>query len=547
MSPRSEQSKHSISPSPKTAESLNQTFIIRLAVAAVLLAIAVIVNMPALVRVILIILSIAAAAYDLVLESMDLVLEGKYLSDPLLILFIALVSLLFGFGAEGAALVLVYQATKLARRLAEKITHNSGLQLLKSADEETVQHVEEALKDPESLKLSMQDNMESAAKLVLRGAMIFAILYAILLPLLSGFGYRVSVHRGLMILAACIPGSVVAALPMTALIGLCYAGGRGVAFSQTGKLESLGDVNVGVFDRAGVFSAGESRVISVESAIERLDDSSFLNMAAHAAYYSTQPFARAITSYADPEYQLDVISDFEDIPGGVKLNIGPSPIILAKAETFHELGIAIPADPDEVGQVYYMTLAGRFIGKIRLSDDVNPDSEGIVTELKSMGMKRSVLLTEDDAESAQKLANSLGLTDFYGDCDTERKLKIIEDLKQGPRNLIMFLYSNGVESHSAADLDLRISRKSKYADAVVQSGDQKNIPFAVLISRRMKDVAEKNALCVMVVKALMIFLSILGYSQIWFVLFMDSAAVLLTILNAIRVTQDSTLDRIVKK
>lgn len=546
MSPRSEQSKHSIKSKPTTG-SVDQIFVIRLAVAAVLLAIAVIVSMPTMARIVLIILSLAAAAYDLVLESMDAVLDGKYFSDPLLILAIALIALLFGFGAEGAGLVLVYQATKLCRRLAEKITRDSGRSLLKRASEETVQQMEETLADSSALKLSVQDDMTRASTLVLRGAMVFAILYAILLPLLSGFGYRVSVHRGLMILAACIPGSVVAALPMTGLIGLCHAAGRGVAFSKAEQLEKLGDVNVAIFDKDGVFSAGEPQVLGVQSAIDRLDDSAFLNMAAHASYYSEQPFAKAIKSYADPEYQLDVISDFEDIPGGVKLMIGPSPIILAKAESFRELGIVIPEDPSDKGQVYYMTLAGRYIGKILLSDEVDPNSDGIVGDLKSMGVKRTILLSEGTTEEAQRLGNLIGVTETYSECDTERKLKLIDDLKQGPRNQVLFLYANGVETHTAADLDLRISHKSKYADAVIQPGSQENLPFTVLISRRMKDVAVKNAVFVMVMKAIMIFLSILGYSQIWFVLFIDSAAMLATILNAIRVTQDSVLNRILKR
>ena len=40
----------------------------------------------------------------------------------------------------------------------------------------------------------------------------------------------------------------------------------------------------------------------------------------------------------------------------------------------------------------------------------------------------------------------------------------------------------------------------------------------------------------------MIFLSMLGLSSIWFVLFMDTAAVLATLLNAIRVTKDPLID-----
>lgn len=547
MSPRNERAKHSAKKPVRESGAIDQILIIRLVVAAVILAVALIVKMPTIVRVILYILSIAISAYDLVLRAMDEILEGRYISDPLLIVVTAILAVLIGFGAEGAALVLVYQFSLLLFRLAEKLTRKSAFELLGDMDEESKQRMKDTLADRSSLKLNLAGEMQKASVMLLRAVMVFALLYAILLPLLSGFTYRVSIHRGLMILMACLPGSVVAAMPLTALVSLCHSARNGVLFNNAAGMEKAASVNLAVCDKAGVFSAGEPEVLAVQSGIESLEDDAFLNMAAHAVYYSEQPFAKAITAKANVDYRLDVISDFEDLPGGVKLNIGPSPIVLAKAETFERLGIVIPTDPDDRGQIYYMTLAGRYIGKIMLSEEIASGAGNLVEDLKESGVNRIVLVTEDGPTDSRRIAEELGVDDVYGECDTERKLKLLDDLSQGPRNRIMYVYANGIETHSQADLDVRVSRKSKYADVLVLPEKKNALPAAISICKRMLDVASKNGLFVVIVKALLIFLSILGYSKIWFVLFIDAAAQLATMLNAIRVTKESTLDKILRK
>ena len=162
--------------------------------------------------------------------------------------------------------------------------------------------------------------------------------------------------------------------------------------------------------------------------------------------------------------------------------------------------------------------------------------------VRDLGVREAVLLTEDGAGESQKFADKLGFDEVYGECDIERKLQHIEDLNQGTRNHVMFLYSNGLEMHSAADVDVRFSQKTKFADVAIPPEKASALPFAVQLSRRMCQVAKENAIFVFAVKALMIFLSMLGLSSIWFVLFMDSAAVLATLLNAIRVTKDPLID-----
>ena len=96
-------------------------------------------------------------------------------------------------------------------------------------------------------------------------------------------------------------------------------------------------------------------------------------------------------------------------------------------------------------------------------------------------------------------------------------------------------------------MDIRVSKKAKYADAVIQPDEIQALPFGVRICRRMMEVARGNAIFAVVVKAILILLSMIGYCNIWFAFFIDLAATLATMLNAIRVTKDSLVGKIVSK
>ncbi len=539
MSLRSERARFAEKNVEKPAGSPDWILIGRLALAAVLLIAAIFIDNK-IVKLVLYVLSAVSSGYDLGLKAFDSVLDKDYFATPILLLFVTFVSLLIGFGAEGAAMLLLYQLGLILIAYVEKRTKASAMGILEGMDEDLKARAAELYSQDEALQMEMEPAAKRSADFVLKIGLIIALLAVFLLPLLGDYSYRVSIHRGLMIALTAIPASVVAAMPYTALVGLCFGARQGVIFRHAKAMEKTAEANVAVFDKAGIFSSGEPELRSFQSEI--LDERTFMSFVAHAVYYSEQPFAKAIPTLGEQEYKLNVISDFVDVPGcGVELKIGGSPVVLATRAYLSARGVQIP-ESEEAGETYYLTVAGRYVGSLNISSPASGDSEELVEGIRQIGFREVILLTEDGAEESRKLAEVLGMDQVYGECDTERKLRHIEELSQSDRNNVMFLYANGVETHSAADVDVRLNRRAKYADAAVPEENASALPFGIQISRRMTQVAKENAIFVFVVKALMIFLGLIGFNSIWFVMFMDIAAVLATILNAIRVTKDPLID-----
>lgn len=527
----------------KEAGKLDNVLVIRMIVAAIIFALAVILQLPAVLRYILLGLSLIIAGYDLAISAINSVEARDYFAASLIVLLAAIVSFVIGFPAEGAAMVLVYQLGLIVVAYVEDHSRKAALELLQDLDDESVTRVHERLKEKETRTLKFAETAGKSASLVLKGTMVLALVYAILLLFLGDYSVRTAIHRALMILILCTPFSVLTAMPLTGIYGLCFSAKQGVEFNQASTMEDTAAASTVVFDKAGIFSQDRPRVLSVQSNV--LDNRTFMNFAAHAVYYSEQPFAQAISSSYTSEYKLEVISDFKEIPGnGVELQIGGNPVILATSAVFEQRGLRIPQNLPEDAQSYYMTIAGRYVGRILISDVVNADAQDLAENMMSAGIRHCVLLTEEGNEESQRVGELLGFEDIYSECDTEKKLKVLSELSGSAQNSTVYVYANGFEAHSDAAVDIRVSKRSKFADALVVPEQISNLPYAFQICRRMCEIARTNAVFAFVVKAILLFLSMTGYCNLWFVVFAEMAATVATQLHASQISRPSIFSKL---
>ena len=520
---------------------LNSVIVIRLIVASLIFAVSLIVKMPSLVRILLLALSVVVSGYDVALDAVNSVESGDYFATPIVIVFVAVISFFIGFGLEGAALMMFYQIGQILIAYAKERTVRSAKELLCYSDDETVEKVTGIIEEENAGKMTMESAVGSAASFILKIALGIAVLYAVLIPIFTNLSFAVSIHRALTIIVIATPLSVVVAMPLTGIIGICYSAQFGVIFNRAAAMEKAAEVDTAVFDKPGVFADDHPKLVSVQS--DLLDKSTFMNFAAHAVYYSEQPFAKAISDAFTLDYKLDLISDFQDIPGcGVELKINGAHVTLANRELFASRGEAVPYEnAKENYQMYYMMVSEKYVGKIALTNEFYGEAEQLAPDLKAIGFDKCILLTEDGKEESELAATELEFDEFYGECDTERKLRLINDLKASRDTQMMYVYANGFDGHSAADLDVRVNRKGKFADILVIPEYIANLPLALQLCSRVREVATENAIFAFIVKAILIFLSLTGYCNIWFAIFIDMVAALATILNSIRVTSPSLI------
>ena len=169
--------------------------------------------MPDFVSTILLVVAAALAGYDIIMKAVEAVESGNYFDMPVIVVLTAVLAFFIGFGIEGTALVLLYQIGMLLLNYAKDHTRKAALDLLRDQDDGIAAHMREIVMDEEKTAMSIQQVMSSSAGMVLKLAMLLAVIYAIAMPIITSMSFSVSIHRALIILLVATPFSVVTAIP----------------------------------------------------------------------------------------------------------------------------------------------------------------------------------------------------------------------------------------------------------------------------------------------------------------------------------------------
>lgn len=531
----------------KTKEMPKSLLVVRLVIASVIFAVSSAVSMPNAIKIILLALAALVAAYDVILEVINCVESGDYFAAPVVILFVAVIAFVIGYAVDATAMLILYKVGQILIDYVRDRTLVSAEELLRYRSQDEVARTVDMAGKPGAGDLDCGEKIASSAAFVLKILIGVAVLFAILAPLLTHLTAREAIRRALSIIVIATPASVIFATPLVGLVGIFSASRFGALFGKARSIEKLSGVKTVIVDKAGVLAEECPKLLSVQSDV--LDTNTFLTFAAHAVYYSEQPIATALSNATDGEYKLEVISNFKELPGyGVEVDIGNAQVTFATKDLFISRGEAVPYEnesPDALN--YYMMIAGRYVGRISVSNSALESAEQIVPDFKNAGVSKCILISEDGKEEIAAFARKFGFDDAYGELDIEKKLALIENICANNAGDSVYVYSSGIESHSKADIDIRVSKAGKYADALVNPSSVAVLPAVFPIAERLRTIVAENSIFAIVVKAILVFLSINGWCNIWFAMFVDCAATLFTELNAIRVPSEPLLKGLLKR
>ena len=515
--------------------------IIRVSVAVLIFLLCVCFHITGFLRGLFLALSLIISGYDLAIYSVNAVQKKQYLSEPVIILFVIVISFVTGYRTDAAAAILLYQIGHILFDYVAGKTKSSAVELAKYQTKETQDLVWDILNRPGAGTMDVEYVMASSANPILRLALLVALLYVILIPIITSISFGTALHRSLMMLIISIPSSITLSIPLVGLIGIGYASQKGILIKNAAALEKFSKVKTVILEKHGVLQTETPRVLTVESNI--IDKKTFINFASHAVYYSNQPFAKAIGQYHSGELtMLDLVSDFREIDGGVELRVNGMEVILATLTGFAKKAIEQPEDNSSMGIPYYMTVSGRYVGKILISEEIGSKSVDFVEQMHKSGMKKFILFSDESKTQSEKIAEELNIDTFYSNCDNIDKQAVISEITNKSTGDVMYVYSDGIENHSDANLDCRVGTRGKYADVIILPEFIANLPEVMHIADRVKFVSTENAVFAFSIKAFLIFLAINGFTTLWFTVFIDTVAVLATMLNAIRVTGETFFD-----
>ncbi|GHE45877.1 HAD-IC family P-type ATPase [Streptomyces vinaceus] len=122
---------------------------------------------------------------------------------------------------------------------------------------------------------------------------------------------------------------------------------------------------------------------------------------------------------------------------GMRAELDGTRLLVGSPTLLRRHGIAITEDAQSWtdhlrrGGVTVICLAqdAEFIGLLGVSDAVRAGADIVVRQLRDLGVSRLVLLTGDAPESAQVVADALGITEVHARALPEAKLQLVRDLQ----------------------------------------------------------------------------------------------------------------------
>ena len=312
------------------------------------------------------------------------------------------------------------------------------------------------------------------------------------LAVIAGAGWlywgHVPVSEAFRIFVAVLVVACPCALGLATPISIMVATGRGAQLGVLVKngtaLELAGRLDVLVFDKTGTLTEGKPRLLEAESFDPLFDEERILSLAASLEGVSEHPLALAVTSAAEERsLRLYPVSDFASVSGlgvsgKVDLENESVPLLLGNKRLMEERHVSFGAIKDLDARLatladsgatpLLLAVEGRLVGMLAVADTIRPETEGVVRELRHLGL-RVIMLSGDNRRTAEAIAKSAGIDEVIADVLPDGKEKVISELQAA--GLRVGMIGDGINDAPAlarADVGMAMGNG---IDVAVEAGD----------------------------------------------------------------------------
>lgn len=312
------------------------------------------------------------------------------------------------------------------------------------------------------------------------------------LAVIAGAGWlywgHVPVSEAFRIFVAVLVVACPCALGLATPISIMVATGRGAQLGVLVKngtaLELAGRLDVLVFDKTGTLTEGKPRLLEAESFDPLFDEERILSLAASLEGVSEHPLALAVTSAAEERsLRLYPVSDFASVSGlgvsgKVDLENESVPLLLGNKRLMEERHVSFGAIKDLDARLatladsgatpLLLAVEGRLVGMLAVADTIRPETEGVVRELRHLGL-RVIMLSGDNRRTAEAIARTAGIDEVIADVLPDGKEKVISELQAA--GLRVGMIGDGINDAPAlarADVGMAMGNG---IDVAVEAGD----------------------------------------------------------------------------
>ena len=420
------------------------------------------------------------------------------------------------------------------------------VQTTKTFGESTVSKIINLVENANENKSKSESFISRFAHVYTPIVVFLAVALAFVPPLFSAAGYAESfplwLNRALIFLVVSCPCALVISVPLTFFGGIGGASRNGILIKGSNYMDALANLSTVVFDKTGTLTHGQFEVEAIHP--ENYDAQELLHMAAHVEHFTTHPIGAALRD-AFPNEATDgcTITEVEEIAGqGIRAKVGNHTVCVGNTKMMDSIG-AKWHNCHKVGTIIHIAIDGIYAGHIIINDKIKEDSKEAISQLKALGVGKTVMLTGDRKEVGENVAQQLHIDEYHTELLPTDKVSHMERLiNEKPAGSTLAFVGDGINDAPVLKrADVGIAMGAFGSDAAIEAADvvlmddkPSKVATAISIARRTISIAHQNVWFAIGVKVAILLLATVGLGTMWMAVFADVGVTVLAVLNAMR-------------
>jgi Cd2+/Zn2+-exporting ATPase len=414
------------------------------------------------------------------------------------------------------------------------------IKITKSYEDSSLAKILHLVEEAQETKTPTELFINKFAKYYTPIIMVISLFVMVFPPLFLNSSWGEWFYQGLAVLIVGCPCALVLSSPIAIVSGITKNARNGILIKGGVFLEQLGKVTTIAFDKTGTLTKGEPYV---EDLVEY--DPAFLQIAASIEKSSSHPIAKAVMRKAEgvllqePE-EISTVSGSGIIAklNGVTYYLGNEAHvqhidltgkILNDLISFKEVGMTLVILASETD----------ILGIMAISDQVREESPSVISQLHSVGVNKTIMLTGDHEMTAKKVAKSVGLSSYFASLLPEEKVIKIKELATNEKVAMVGDGINDAPALATANLGIAMGKGTdsaiETADIVLMQDHLGKLPSAIKSAKKVNTIIKLNITIALGLKLIALLLTIPGLLTLWIAILSDMGATILVTLISLTV------------
>ncbi len=367
------------------------------------------------------------------------------------------------------------ESREITRKKGDKVIggsiNGSGTLTVKvtnSANSGFLANVNKLVESSQMNKSKLQNLADRVSSWLFYAALIFGIIALIVWTSLRGIAG--GLERMVTVLVIACPHALGLAIPLVNAKSTSIGAKNGLLIRNRNVISVSSKINYLLLDKTGTLTEGKFQVRKCDSLNKSYSADEVIKLIASLEQDSNHPIAQSILQFAkEKNIEIYPLSNSKTLDGkGVAGTLNSKDYQLVNEKTARSIVNNFP----QVGALNYTSsylIAGNeLLGYVAVGDEIKTNAAELIKQIKALNIT-PVMLTGDNENVAQNIAQKLGITEVHSGLMPQDKQKIVAELQdKGQKVMMVGDGINDAPSLAKADIGVAIGAGT---DVAVDSAD----------------------------------------------------------------------------